>query len=261
MRSTLLFVVLLVPTIMLANPSGRSGGTSTMSAGCGDCHGNSKAATTVSLESGPRKVEPGSTTTFTIVVAHATMPRTGVGIAVRTTQTGTTNIGTLGVITGGGLRLTAGEITQSAPKAMSAGSTSFTFTWKAPAAEGTYFMQAVGNAVNGNGNNDAGDSWNWLQPIAITVEMQTSVAEDLQTIPSTFPNPCNANGTVTLGLDITGPVNVQFLDIAGNVVHAVTAQSNGMGLPLEVPALPTGTYMIVVNSGQAIRRTTMAVVR
>lgn len=254
-------MLVLIPSIMFAFPGGHAGLTSILSAGCGTCHGSSQPATTttVSLEGGPRKVETESTTTFTIVVAHATMPEAGVGIAIRTTQTGAIDIGTLGVIIGTGMNVTGAEITHSYPKTMSGGSAHFTFTWKAPPAPGTYYVQAVGNAVNGNGRNDVADSWNWLQPVAITVEPATSVAEDFTAIAYTFPNPCTSGGVLTLGLGISGPVNVQFIDIAGNVVHAVTAQSSGVGLPLEVPALPAGTYAVVVTDGVRLRRTMIVV--
>jgi hypothetical protein len=142
---------------------------------------------------------------------------------------------------------------------MSGGSIRFTFTWKAPSQEGTYYMQAIGNAVNGNGNDDANDAWNWMQPVALTVKAATSVAEEGLSIPSTYPNPCRPYQTLTLGLDGNGPMTVVFCDVSGNIVHRVTAESNGKGLPIDVPSLPPGVYAVVVTDGPRTRRTSLLI--
>jgi len=260
MMRTLLLLSLIFPVIAIAEPSGQAGRTSTTTAGCGDCHGVSpKTATTVTLEGGARTVEPGSTTSFTVIVAHPTFPSAGVGIAVRTTETGTVAAGTLAVQAGTGLRLRSGEITQSSARSMSGGSIRFTFTWKAPSTEGTYYMQAIGNAVNGNGNDDANDAWNWMQPVALTVKAATSVAEDEFRISGTYPNPCRPNQILTLGLDGNGPMTVVISDVSGNIVHRVTAESNGTGLPISVPSLPSGVYAVVVTDGPRTRRTSILI--
>lgn len=159
--------------IVFGDSSGRSGRTATTSAGCGGgCHGSSSGigtTVTASSASGSFTVAPGSTTSFTVVIAHATLPSAGVDIAVKTDLTGTTNVGTLAPASGSGLQLSTGELVHSTPKALSSGQVSFTFTWTAPSTAGSYYLRAIGNAVNLNGVEDSGDIWNWLSPITITV--------------------------------------------------------------------------------------------
>lgn len=259
MMRTLLLLTLIFPVLAIAEPSGQAGRTSTTTAGCGDCHGVSpKAATTVTLEGGARTVEPGSTTSFTVIVAHPTFPSAGVGIAVRTTETGTVAAGTLAVQAGTGLRLRSGEITQSSARSMSGGSIRFTFTWKAPSTEGTYYMQAIGNAVNGNGREDTGDSWNWMQPVAITVKAATSVAEIVEPRIGTWPNPFRS-GVLTLGFEAVGTYDVVIMDLAGRDVVRTTGYGTGAGLPIDVPTLPRGTYAVIARQASITKRTMVVV--
>ncbi len=251
-------VALCTPLFLIAEPGGQAGRTSKLTAGCGDCHGGSpKTATTVTFD-GPRSVAPNSTTTFTVVVAHPSFPSAGVGIAVRTTETGSTNVGTLTVVAGSGMRARNGEITQTSARPMSGGQIRFTFTWKAPAAPGTVYVQAIGNAVNGNGNDDANDSWNWLDPVAITVEEATSVAEIAEPRIGTWPNPFRS-GVLTLGFEAVGTYDVVIMDLAGRDVVRTTANGTGAGLPIDVPTLPRGTYAVIARQASITKRTMVVV--
>jgi hypothetical protein len=156
------------------------------------------------------------------------------------------------------MRARNGEITQSSARPMSGGQIRFTFTWKAPATAGTVYVQAIGNAVNGNGNDDANDAWNWLDPVAITVEEATSVAEDGITIPVTYPNPYRG-GTLTLGMESAGTYDVHLTDMSGRDILRTTATGYGAGLPLDLPTLPRGTYAITVRNGAIVKRAMVVV--
>lgn len=144
--------------------------TSTNSAGC-SCHSTSSSAgTTLSLTSGSGSftVEQSSSTSFTVSVSNSSQTAAGVAVAAKTTSTGNTNVGTLSVANGSGLQVVSSEITHDGPKTMSSGTSSWTFSWTAPSAHGTYFIQAIGNAVNNNGFN-TGDNWNWMTAQTVTV--------------------------------------------------------------------------------------------
>ncbi|MCX6141128.1 MAG: T9SS type A sorting domain-containing protein [Candidatus Kapabacteria bacterium] len=255
MRCFLFCVFALIPTMLFADPNGKAGRTSTSTAGCGDCHGASASSSTrVTLEGGPRKVLPGSTTTFTVVVAHSSQPRAGVGIAMRTTQTGSTNIGTLAFAAGSGLRLRGAELSQSAPQTMSGGSFKFTFTWKAPSQVGTYFLQGIGNAVNGNGREDSGDSWAWMTPVAITVEAATSVEEDVAPIAMIYPNPYSSGSILHLGNELTGATRIQLIDVRGSVVFNEVLELTHGTLPVPLAGLHSGVYAILASNATMTRR-------
>ena len=259
MNIRIALLALLIPCVAFADPNGKTGRTSSMSQGCGDCHGtNSGAAVTLSLN-GPKSMKPGEVGTFKIVVGHASNPSAGVSVAVRKTATGTNDgVGTLATVTGSGLRLrgtgAAAELTQSAPKLMSNKAAEFAFTWTAPTAPGTYYVQAVGNAVNGNGREDAADDWTFLQPVEIVVESSTSVLEDVADLSSIFPNPCSNAEILNIGTEITGASQVQLMDASGRIVLDEMMDITNGALPKPLAGLPRGVYFIVVRNGSITRR-------
>jgi hypothetical protein len=153
----------------------RSGITGQTSSGC-TCHGTQNSNTTLTAisQSGSWSVQTGSTNTFTVRVANSGYSYAGVNIAVKTTQNGETNVGTLTPNTGSGLQSSNGELTHTSPKNYSSYA-SFDFTWTAPSTPGTYYLRAAGNAVNNN-NQNTGDQWNFMTTQEITVVAPTQVA-------------------------------------------------------------------------------------
>ncbi len=164
-------MVIAYAVIVYARSTGMTGKTSTTSGGC-SCHNlNLNTATTLSVASSTSSftVETGSTTTFTVTVNNSGRPAAGINIAVKTDQTGSTDVGQLSPEAGSGLQLSNGELTHSSPKAMSNGSVAFSFTWTAPTTPGTYYLRAIANAVNSNNQADNDDQWNWMANQALVV--------------------------------------------------------------------------------------------
>jgi hypothetical protein len=231
-----------------------------MTAGCGDCHGGVSTAATVSLQgvTGSVTMTPGEKREFTIIVAHSSAKVAGVGVAVRTTATGSTAAGTLAVIPGMGMRLRGSELTQSAPRTMTNGQVMFSFTFTAPTTEGTYFMQAIGNACNGNGSEDSGDDWNWMSPVEIKVEIPTSVDDEVayETALRLFPQPWNGTEQLMIsGLETTDE-KMQIVDMNGQTVQDVCLcefNSSSAPQPLRAITLPKGVYAILVNGAKPKR--------
>lgn len=248
-----------------AEPSGYSGRTSTLSGGCGDCHGNDpSSATTVSMQAGtPTTVTPGSKTTFTIVIAHASQKLAGVGIAVRTTPTGNTAAGALEVISGQITRLRQGEITHSSPKALSGGQVTFSFNWTAPTQEGTYYIQAIGNACNGNGRDDSGDTWAFMQPVAITVSSTSDVNESEPQAPflQISPNPLMSGTAAMLHGVPADARHLTVVGVSGAVVYECDLAGEASDQPANMPELPSGTYAVLVNTRVGVVRTSLVVLR
>ena len=157
----------------LASPGGYTGRTATTSGGCGSCHGTLSGTTTVVL-SGPSTLAPGAVGSYTCVVTHTPAfsgtNNAGINIAVKTAPNGSADAGTLAA-SGTNLKKSGNELTHSSPKSMSGSpsTTSFTFTWAAPAAAGTYTMQAIGLVTNGA----KPGTWGWAPPLAITVAAAT----------------------------------------------------------------------------------------
>ncbi|MBI5324594.1 MAG: immunoglobulin domain-containing protein [Ignavibacteriae bacterium] len=154
---------------LYSNQDGIAGKTSTTSSGC-DCHSNNaSSATTVTNTSGSGSYvfTPGSVNSFTVTVAHSSKPKMGIDIAVKTTQTGNTTAGTLSP--GSALKTIGGELIHISPITMSGGQATVNFTLTAPSTPGTYYLRAIGNAVNNDGSEDPGDIWNWMTVQALTV--------------------------------------------------------------------------------------------
>ena len=259
MRQLFASLLLLVPVIVLADPSGKTGFTSKISTGCGTCHGgNAGAAVTIALE-GPRSIKPGEKVDFSIIVGHATARSAGVSITVRSTATGMMGaVGTLSIPpSGSGLRVrTPGsgqEITQAAPKTMSGGTVTFPFSWTAPSTPGTYWVQAVANAVNGDGSESNADDWTFLEPVAITVEATSSV-EDLPVMTTIYPNPLAPSQTLHLDAELSGATQITIMNAQGlAVINEMMDLQNG-ALPRPLAELPRGVYFVTATSGSVTRR-------
>ncbi|MDQ1266557.1 MAG: Choice-of-anchor protein [Bacteroidota bacterium] len=179
MLKTFFFVgFILSATIYAVSRQNGITGETSPSGGC-SCHSSSPSSNTtlaVTSQSGSFNIEAGATETFTITVSNSGRPAAGIDIAVKTTQTGETNIGALSPETGSGLQLLNNELTHSSPKNINGGTVSFTFSWTAPTTAGTYYLRAAANAVNGNGSPDNGDQWNRMTIQALNVTAASSVS-------------------------------------------------------------------------------------
>lgn len=255
----------LAVSTLSANPSGYVGRALPTSQGCGGggCHGSAASTTTtVSLSTTqPIVLQPGATMQFSIVVAHATRTRAGIDIAVKTSLSSQTNAGTL--VAGSGLFLSGGELTHASPKTMSNGKATFSFSWKAPTTPGTYYLMATGNAVNGNGREDANDLWNHMEPIQITVEKTTDVAESAIPVFTSLAAPLPSSNLVTVDFSAEPEerFEVAVTDMQGQRIFesVVTAGSDrgsfqwDGGTAEGMPAR-TGAYMITLVSDRRIVR-------
>ncbi len=186
-RTFVVFVAMLLVFVHAAwpYPNGISGQTTS---GC-TCHSTSPSSATSLSLSGPTTVNPGSTSTFTLTLQNSARPSAGFDLAI--VNSNGQNAGTLGTVSGQLTQIMSGELTHTQPKSLSGGSVSWQFTWQAPSTPGPYTVRAAGIAVNGNGNNDPNDQWNFLQSVTVIVKGITITA----------PTPSQilcAGGTVTL---------------------------------------------------------------
>jgi hypothetical protein len=246
-----LFAILVLSSAFaMADPGGKTGFTSKTSSGCGTCHGgNAGAAVTVTLE-GPRSIKPGEKVDFSIIVGHASARSAGVSITVRSSATAMTGaVGTLSIpASGSGLIVrapgTGQEITQVAPKTISGGNVTFPFSWTAPTTPGTYYVQAVANAVNGDGGPSNAE---------LKVEATSSVA-DLPVFASIYPNPLAPSQTLHLDAEFIGPTSIRIVNTQGVVVIDELMDLSNGALPRPLAELPRGVYMITATNGIISRR-------
>jgi hypothetical protein len=263
----------------------------TTTAGCSGnaCHGTSTPNTGVRLwafANNQRIVDsltiaPGMRVRFTVMVAHSNAAA-GVNIAVRTNATTDVAAGTITPADNTlSLRGTAGaEVTQARriAKAMPTDSAvAFSFDWVAPTTPGTYFLRAVGNAVNGNVLADAADVWNWLQPVRLVVTLASSVrlqpAADGENL-SIAPNPASGATTFawTLPDGSAAALNEEFtlrlVNAAGTEFRSWngTANAGQVTIPFDGKdaqgvMLPTGQYFAVLQTRRRQLVRTVALIR
>lgn len=228
---------ILIPCTGYAYNDGISGYTQS-GCGGGSCHGGSANANTSVFfrnTSGTITMTPGESKTFTAVVGHATLTRAGINIGVKNSSN--QNVGTL--TAGTGLKTQGGEVTHTAPRAMSNNEAEFTFTWVAPSTPGTYTIRAAGNAVNNDGGRN-GDTWNLMTDITVQVQNnQPTIAITSLNTAATF---CR-NAQVT--------INWTGAQLSGNTVVEMTP---GLGQPwtqIGSVAAATTTFSWTVPVAQA----------
>ena len=210
MNMIFLFIIgILFSQLQLEASSGGITGRSVV--GC-SCHGTQNTNTAVSLRegAGPFTVQAGASKSFTAVVAHATLNKAGMNLAIKNSSnqnagsySGTTNCSPSG-----------GELIQTSTVNMSNGEAEFGFTWTAPTTPGTYTLSMAGNAVNGNGGT-SGDQWNVMNDVTITVTGSgSSITLNSQTSPSTFCR--NVPVTITwTGNGLSGNTNIEMSPTGG----------------------------------------------
>jgi hypothetical protein len=231
-----------------ASPTGYTGRTATNSGGCGSCHTTLSGTTTVVL-SGPTSLSPGATGSYTCVVTHdpafSGTNHAGIDIAVKTVPNGSTDAGTLAA-SGADLKKSGNELTHPSAKTMSGApsTTSYAFTWTAPAAAGTYAMQAIAIVTNGS----KPGTWGWATPLSVNVSAPAPAPTWAATwlLPSSArTGGANAFWTTDLVLTNSGAeaatVNLKFLGHDGS-------GASGPEQTYAIPARATRTFADVLSS-------------
>lgn len=248
----------LISTTIFADPNGKVKRTSL---GCGSgCHGSaaSTAVTnTITDANGGTNftVTPGGTISLKMVVAHASNPSAGFNAAVL--NSAGANAGTLAADNDSFVRVSQSEVTQSSPKTMTGGKATFSFKWTAPTTPGQYTVHAVGNAVNGNGVEDAGDHWSIINPVTITVQAGSSVeetpTESSSAFMSAFPNPTRDKVSLTFVAESTGLASISIVDMQGRVVNRFDQTIPGKGVQtIELQTISTNGASLVSGLYRAV---------
>jgi hypothetical protein len=219
--------------------------------GC-SCHGSKSTATIVKIYTSAPQIIAGQTYDFTISVANPS--EKGAGCDISTSKGGTLSIN---ATESNLLQLYGGELTHTQTNVFSAGSDSavWNFQYTAPKTPGVAHIYAAGNAVNHNGQADAGDHWNTVVD-NITVVSAAGVASnaDVASNLSMYPNP--SRGPVTLSsTGLSGEAQIEVSDLSGRVVHTGSAVLNGE-TALDLSSLPNGPYFVSIHTadGKAFTR-------
>lgn len=208
---------------------------------CGTCHGNLNAATTVVFGGVPANYVTGQSYPLTLTISNANNAKAGFNVAV--------SGGTLAAGTGSKINGTASQITHIAPMTMSSGSATFSFSWTAPNTPGNVTFSAAGNAVNGNGSDDIGDQWN-TATASSTGGFPAGVAETAGSAPTLYPNPCQAQLTVS-GFPGGAVNNVHVFNIRGQIIPTPLNLEGGL-LQVNTSNLAPGHYLLHGKAGTRV---------
>lgn len=191
-------------TQSFAEQDGRSGRAGNTTRACTSCHTAGAAVPTVAFTSPATSVAPGSTTNYTVTItagAGGPAATAGIDVAVSAGTLSTTDAGAKlsDATTAGGV---AGEIVQSAPKTMTAGTASFTFAWTAPTTPGTATVYVAGMTTDGV-LDDQGDA---VTLITLPVTIAGTATNQAPVARITGPTTTAAGVTVTFsGTGSTDP--------------------------------------------------------
>ncbi len=222
MKPTLVATLLLLAALPAhARPGGIVG---LADIGCTDCHfADGAVAPEVGIE-GPTTVEPGSESTYRVVVrsnAPPTQIAAGFNVAA--------SAGELLIGGDSGVRLAENpvtrrnELTHTGPRENDGGGeAAWSFRWRAPSSAGPALLFAAGNSVNFDG--DLGGDANALAMLAV------QVGADPTPTPTATPAPactgdCNGDGVVAINELILG-VNIA---LGAPVAGCAAIDTNGDG--------------------------------
>jgi hypothetical protein len=233
---------------LVARDDGITGLTASTSNGCASCHGGSSSSSTtvsISSSSGTFSVAPNSTNDFTITVENSSQSASGINIAVKTTENGNTDVGSLSPATGSGLKKSGNELTHTSPKSFSNNTVDFDFSWTSPSDAGEYYIRSIANAVNGNGSSDANDSWNWMPAQKIIVK-----GIDI-TSPTAGSSYCKED-QLSINADIYGVenVNIYLKQSGSDFSESIASNLSTAQFPYNwnvITSLEGGEYYILVE--------------
>lgn len=181
-------VCLATPFAAMARPTGITGVSGQQSQTCTACHGTGAAVPTVTVE-GPTTVQPGQSQQYTLVIQGGPAKVGGMNLSVDDPSAT--------LLAGAGSRISAGQLTHSAPLAFSSGAARFPFTVVAPSSPGVMTLYAAGLSANGNGST-SGDGVGTAQlqvRVASTSSAGTPVPTPTPTTGTPAPTPTPTPGT------------------------------------------------------------------
>jgi len=195
-------------SFLFADSDGRTGRTKkNSSAGCGSCHIFNPAIT-------------GSITGYDTVYINNTYQNFSLNIYPNSTSGNlgcdiAVARGTLGIVTGSGLKLINGELTHSSPLT-NTNPKNIQFVYTAPATQGT-------DTIFANVCRYYTGSWNWIPNKILIVKYPSSGIINNETplkfyLSQNYPNPFNPVTKINYGITKSSNVKIIVYDVLGNEV-------------------------------------------
>lgn len=126
------------------------------------------------------------------------------------------------------------------------------FKWTAPASgTGTVKFYAVLNAVNGNGQDDNGDQWNFGTSVEIP-EAQPSSVHNFYNVEkiSVYPNPSSGNISVQINDGMSGKISLTVMDLKGrHMMQTEKFLARGQNtISMDMKHFAKGHYILLLHN-------------
>jgi hypothetical protein len=231
-------------------PAGRTGAPGETTCQASGCHSGGTYTGTVEITGVPDTVVANETYSITLTNSSNAV-RSGFELTVLSAAN--TKLGTLTAGAGCSLANGGGRqyVRQSSPHTLSNGSTSWTFSWKAPDAvpgDSIYFYFAS-LCANGNGNDHGDNALSNVKKVVLPAFVSATGEKSPGFKLGFYPNPANDFLTV----DISGSGTVKLLDESGRAVLKTKVNHSSK---IDIGALQAGVYFAVVEmNGQLQTKT------
>jgi hypothetical protein len=257
------FTILFIMSIAIQVFSSASGRTNrtrkTSTSGC-SCHTSGTITGLITPPAGAIRVNQTYTFTLTITTTNGTGD---LGVDIATAR----NRGTLGVVTGSGLKLvtvaTGNELTHTAPIAYASPKV-ISFTYTAPSTPGVDTI--FSNVDRGIDNNTS--VWAFSPNYVFTVLAATSVENN--TVPvsyslkQNFPNPFNPTTTISFSIPKSEVVRISVYDVTGRVVDELVNDNLTAGnynTVWDANKFASGVYFYKIQAGDFVEMKKMTLLK
>lgn len=164
-----IFCLFFAPIVQLFATNDGITGPTIWQDGCGTCHGNQNANTTITIE-GSNTVTTNGTIQLRAIITNTAPGLVVGGINVTALNQLNQIQPGLKVVTGSGTKLVNQQITHTGPKAKTDDTVKFDFEYVAPATTGSVLIRVAANMNVNDGNATNFDQWNRLtNPFIITI--------------------------------------------------------------------------------------------
>ncbi|MCC6725426.1 MAG: T9SS type A sorting domain-containing protein [Saprospiraceae bacterium] len=219
-------------------PVGRTGAPGETTCQTSGCHSGGSYTGTVEITGVPDTVVADQVYSITLTNTSNAV-KSGFELTVLNSanqKTGVLTAGTGCSIGNGGGRQ---YVRQSSPHTLSGGSTSWTFTWKAPTTvvgDSIYFYYAS-LCANGTGNDHGDNALKGSKTVVLPTPISGSNEVELKYSVSVYPNP----SADYLNVDFSGKAGVSILNIAGEQVFQSSVVNHGR---FDISKLNAGFYLV-----------------
>ncbi|NNG26688.1 MAG: T9SS type A sorting domain-containing protein [Ignavibacteriaceae bacterium] len=166
------------------------------------------------------------------------------------------------------------ELTHTVPKPFANATVLWDFIYKAPDSLVTDTIYSVANSVNGDGNPQPDDKWNFGEnfPVTITakpVSVDEAIILNGYILSQNYPNPFNPSTTINFTVaqnqrQETREVSLKVYDVLGNEVATLVDDEKLAGsydVEFDANGLTSGIYFYTLVAGNVIETKKMVLLR